>query len=102
LGCGPGARTFWAKGIGLSISDFELWISDFSGPLFFNPHSAIYNPQFRWPARSMKWKPPYDFCPEGPCPRAWHQTEGPLSVARLSIHFERFTFFHASGYAGGI
>jgi hypothetical protein len=28
-----------------------------------------------WPARSMKWKPPHDFCPEAPCPRAWHPTE---------------------------
>jgi hypothetical protein len=20
----------------------------------------------------MKWKMPHDFCPEAPCPRAWH------------------------------
>jgi hypothetical protein len=78
LGCGPGARSFWAKSIGLPISDFELWISDLLGPLFFNAHSAIYNPQFQWPARSMKWKPPHGCCPEGPCPRAWHQIEGHL------------------------
>jgi hypothetical protein len=35
------------------ISDFELRISDFDF-FFFNPHSAINNPQFLWPARAMK------------------------------------------------
>jgi hypothetical protein len=35
------------------ISDFELRISDFEF-FFFNPHSAINNPQFLWPAQSMK------------------------------------------------
>jgi hypothetical protein len=54
-----------------------------------------------WPARAMKGKPPHDFCPEGPCPRAWHRTGGYLSVAPISIRFERFTVFHTSGSAGG-
>jgi hypothetical protein len=68
-----------------------------------------------WPARAMKWKLPpvvgshrHDFCPEGPCPRAWLQIEGHLQVALLSsrpwsglIDFERFTVFHTSGSGGG-
>jgi hypothetical protein len=39
--CGPGERALRGKSIGLSISDFELWISDLLGLLFFNPHSAM-------------------------------------------------------------
>ncbi|KPK87478.1 MAG: hypothetical protein AMJ94_16875 [Deltaproteobacteria bacterium SM23_61] len=31
-----------------------------------------------WPAWSREWKPPHGFCPEGPCPWAWHQSEGHL------------------------
>jgi len=42
-----------AKSIGSSISDFELRISDFLR-FFFNPHSAIHNPQSRLPARPKK------------------------------------------------
>jgi len=61
------------------ISDFELRISDF-GVFFFNPHSAIYIPQFQRPARSRKWKPPHGFCAEGPWRRAWHRVEGHLQV----------------------
>jgi hypothetical protein len=34
------------------------------------------------PAWTVKWKLPHGFCPEGPCPRAWHQAEGHLSVWR--------------------
>jgi hypothetical protein len=34
-------------------TNFGFRIADF-GFLFFNPHSAIYNPQLLWPARSMK------------------------------------------------
>jgi hypothetical protein len=49
--------------------------------IFFNPHSAIYNPQFRGPARAMKWKLPHAFCVEVPYPRAWHPVEGRLRVA---------------------
>jgi hypothetical protein len=36
------------KASAVSISDFELRISDF-GAFFFNPHSAIDIPQFRGP-----------------------------------------------------
>jgi hypothetical protein len=49
----------------------------------------------------MKWKPPHGFCPEGSCPRAWHPVEGRLSVAPISMGFERFIVFHASGSTGG-
>jgi hypothetical protein len=49
----------------------------------------------------MKWKPPHDFCGQGPCPRAWHPMEGHLSGVPISIRFERFTVFHTSGSAGG-
>jgi len=31
-----------------------------------------------WPDWTMKQEPPHGFCPEGPCPRAWHGTEGHL------------------------
>jgi len=31
-----------------------------------------------WPAWAMKWKLPHGFCPEGPCPRAWHQRKKAL------------------------
>jgi hypothetical protein len=92
-GQGPSAQ----KASAHWISDFELRILDFR---FFNPHSAINNPQFRWPASSMKWKPPHGFCAEGPCPRAWHPIEGHLSPVPISIRFERFTVFHTSGSAG--
>jgi hypothetical protein len=44
------ARTFWAKSIGLPISDFEFQISDILRVLFFNPHSAIPIPKFRRPS----------------------------------------------------
>jgi len=42
FGCNPGARSFWAKSIGLSISDFELHISDFWTVVF---QSAFRNLQ---------------------------------------------------------
>jgi hypothetical protein len=67
------------------ISDFELRISDFEF-FFFNPHSAINNPQFLWPAWSMKWKPPHGFCPEGPCPRAWHQRKKPFTFGMKNAY----------------
>jgi len=73
---GPGAQKASAN----RISDFELRISDF-GVFFFNPHSAIHIPQFRWLARSMESKAPYGFCAPGPCARAWHPGADHLPMA---------------------
>ena len=101
-GCGPGARTFCAKSIGRAgplpggfdrlpqdtagragVTQFGIRNVEF-GILCFSFHSAFRNRHsaFWLPARSMKWKPPHDFCPEGPCPRACHPPEGHLSVWR--------------------
>jgi len=55
-----------------------------------------------WPAPSMEPKPPHDFCPEGPCPRAWHPTEGHLSAGPHSIRLERFPVFHPFTSGGGL
>jgi len=33
-----------------------------------------------WPAWTLMRKLPHGFCPKGPCLRAWHKTEGRLSV----------------------
>jgi hypothetical protein len=49
----------------------------------------------------MKWKPPHGFCTEAPCRRAWHPTEGHLSVVPISIRFGRFTVFHTSSFPEG-
>ncbi len=46
-----------------------------------------------WPAWSMKWKPPHSFCPEGPCPRAWHSVENHLSVAPFQSALSGSLFF---------
>jgi hypothetical protein len=54
-----------------------------------------------WPARTMKWKPPHDFCPEAPWPRAWHPVEDHLSVRLISIRLEWFPVFHTRGSSGG-
>jgi hypothetical protein len=64
-------------------SHFGFRIVDFGfiEHLFFNPHFAIYNPQFQWPAPFMKWKLPHGFFTEGPCLWAWHPVEGPFSGA---------------------
>ncbi len=57
--CGPGARALRAKSIGSVISDCGFGISDFL-VFFFNPHSAIGNPQFgsgpigRYPIRNSE------------------------------------------------
>jgi hypothetical protein len=98
----------WPGGKGIACRKhrpLEFWISNCGFRIFwfffFNPHSAIYIPQFQWPARSLESKVPHDFCMQCPCPRAGHRREGPLYVAPLSIRFERFTVFHPSGSAGG-
>ena len=52
------------------------------------------------PARPMKWKSPHGFCPEDPCPRAWHPVEEHLWVAPISIRFKHFPSFQASGFTG--
>jgi len=110
FGFGTGARSFWVKSIGRAgplPGGFDRLPQNAAGRLGDRPVAPTRREPFPWgssegwPARSMKWKLPHDFCPEGPCPRAWHPTSGHLSVVPISIRFEWFPVFQGSGSTGG-